>query len=468
MTILVAPSTNEIQNTIATGNSFERGTDTTITLTDGSAFPNAAHVIRIRNLDDTKWCLVIYTSKVGNVLTMGGGAADYALAKCVTVGDEAYEWPAGSVVELVTAADEIAQLFSEDGTWTKKRDAGGYAIEDIGAATYFKYIGSDNVVRGWKPRAGQCTRANVDIYVRTDGNDANDGSANDSGHALLTIQKAVDLIPDLIAHTVEIHIEDGVYEETVSIRNKYLVVPAASLTLTGDTGTPANCNIAGDTGGNNTPARRHCIVIMNCTEITLNGIKCDYGGADTGSLGERANLYAESATIRLKNFEAKNSGARGVVVKECIVYLGDYSAATNPVSITNNTEIGYYALSSRTLGGAIDCGHNGYGINIQGGFANLQGDASNDVMVDNSGTGYGMQSNYGGDIRAVYVELGANATYGAIANQDAFISLTYGNKASGANTTQDLRAENHGMFRHANDDVGLGESIDSVDRDDVW
>lgn len=114
MTILAAPSTNEIQNVIAGGNSFERGTDTTITLTDGSAFPNAAHVVRVRNLDDTKWCLVIYTSKAGNVLTMGGGAADYALAKCVTVGDEAYEWPAGSIVELVTAADEIAQLFTRN------------------------------------------------------------------------------------------------------------------------------------------------------------------------------------------------------------------------------------------------------------------------------------------------------------------------------------------------------------------
>ena len=47
---------------------------------------------------------------------MGGGATDYALAKNVSTGDEAYEFPIGSVVELVCAADEIAQLFTVQAT----------------------------------------------------------------------------------------------------------------------------------------------------------------------------------------------------------------------------------------------------------------------------------------------------------------------------------------------------------------
>lgn len=111
MTTLAAPTGNEIQNTLAA--SYTRGTDTTITLTDGAAFPNSAHVVLIRDgavgKAATKWCLVIYTSKATHVLTMGGGATDYALAKNVSIGDEAYEFPIGCVVELVCTADVISQ-----------------------------------------------------------------------------------------------------------------------------------------------------------------------------------------------------------------------------------------------------------------------------------------------------------------------------------------------------------------------
>jgi len=68
-------------------------------------------VIRVRNADNTKWCLLIYTSYAADVLTMAA-ADDYALAKNVTVGDETYEWPAGSIVEIVAAADEIGQIMT--------------------------------------------------------------------------------------------------------------------------------------------------------------------------------------------------------------------------------------------------------------------------------------------------------------------------------------------------------------------
>ena len=86
MTTLAAPSRNETQNTIAAATSYVRGTDTTITLTDATGWPNSAHVIKIRNVSNTKWCLIIYTSVAGDVLTMGGGATDYALAKNVSGG----------------------------------------------------------------------------------------------------------------------------------------------------------------------------------------------------------------------------------------------------------------------------------------------------------------------------------------------------------------------------------------------
>ena len=117
MTIIAAPSANQVEGTLAA--SYTRGTDTTITLVDGTLFPSPTplgHVISIRDTEKvtatTKWCLIIYTSKETHVLTMGGGAADYALAKNVSVGDEAYEWPIGSFVDLLTSADEIYKLFA--------------------------------------------------------------------------------------------------------------------------------------------------------------------------------------------------------------------------------------------------------------------------------------------------------------------------------------------------------------------
>jgi len=116
MTVIATPSVNMARSTLAS--SFTRGIDTTIVLADGTLFPSPTpkgHVAYIHETDeaDTKFCLVIYTSKATNTLTMGGGATDYALAKNVSVGDEAYEFPIGAYVDLVCAADEIAQLFTD-------------------------------------------------------------------------------------------------------------------------------------------------------------------------------------------------------------------------------------------------------------------------------------------------------------------------------------------------------------------
>jgi len=139
MTTLAAPTGNEIQNTLAA--TYTRGTDTDITLTDGADFPNSAHVIRISE-SSTKWCLIIYTTKATHVLTMGGGAADYALANNY-VTDGTAVFAIGSTVELVCAADEIAQLFTNQALRTSaaavivdhslvRGDGGARGVQDTG------------------------------------------------------------------------------------------------------------------------------------------------------------------------------------------------------------------------------------------------------------------------------------------------------------------------------------------------
>lgn len=186
MTTIAAPSVNMVQNTLAA--SYTRGTDTTVTLVDGTLFPSPTplgHVIWIRDTYeftvDTKWCLIIYTSKATHVLTMGGGATDYALGKNVTVGDEAYEWPIGSYVSIPSAVDEIAQLFSEIETWTKNRDADGKDVTDLGKlnlndATELTIAVTESQIADCD--AAWDTRQGANVVCSADAGDKQEGTAS--------------------------------------------------------------------------------------------------------------------------------------------------------------------------------------------------------------------------------------------------------------------------------------------------
>lgn len=81
-------------------------------------------------------------------------------------------------------------------------------------------------------------------YVRTDGSDSNNGRANTSGGAFLTIQAAVDVVADTLDlnnKTVTIQVGDGTYTGAVSIRR---FVGRGTLVIQGNSGTPANVVIS--------------------------------------------------------------------------------------------------------------------------------------------------------------------------------------------------------------------------------
>lgn len=82
-------------------------------------------------------------------------------------------------------------------------------------------------------------------YVRTDGSDGNDGLANSSGGAFLTIQKALDVILgtlDLGGNAVTIEVAAGTYAGAVSFASPQ--VGAGNITISGDTTTPSNVVVA--------------------------------------------------------------------------------------------------------------------------------------------------------------------------------------------------------------------------------
>lgn len=86
--------------------------------------------------------------------------------------------------------------------------------------------------------------ANRTYYVRTDGADTNNGLANTSAGAFLTLQKAVDTVAtlDLSIYNVTIQVADGTYGAGVSVAGPW--VGRGTVTILGNTTTPANVLIS--------------------------------------------------------------------------------------------------------------------------------------------------------------------------------------------------------------------------------
>src|SRR5688500_2241633 len=80
-------------------------------------------------------------------------------------------------------------------------------------------------------------------YVRTAGNDSNDGLSDTSSGAFLTIQRAVDEVAntlDINAQEVVIQVADGAYNAPVALRP---FLGTGPVTIRGNVTTPANVTI---------------------------------------------------------------------------------------------------------------------------------------------------------------------------------------------------------------------------------
>lgn len=107
--------------------------------------------------------------------------------------------------------------------------------------------------------------ANRTYYVRTDGSDSNDGLANTSSGAFLTLQKAVNVVAglDLSVYSVTIQVGNGTYTAGVSATGPFLGL--GSVTILGDAATPANVTI--DVTG------ATCIAVSGGAKLNVSGLK---------------------------------------------------------------------------------------------------------------------------------------------------------------------------------------------------
>jgi hypothetical protein len=133
----------------------------------------------------------------------------------------------------------------------------------------------------------------VTIYVRTDGSDSNDGSSNDSGHALATIGEALNRAKKAgSSNTVTIQLGvAGTYAERIVTANI-----AATIVVKGDTANQANYNIA-------PPGTIFSVLDINNANVSFQGIRLVPSGTVTHE------LYASSnATVSISNVTLSAAG----------------------------------------------------------------------------------------------------------------------------------------------------------------
>lgn len=157
--------------------------------------------------------------------------------------------------------------------------------------------------------------ANRTYYVRTDGNDANDGRSNTAAGAFLTIQRAVDVVSrtlDLNGFAVTIQVGAGTYTLTSSITLRPLV-GLGQVTLLGDVTTPSNVVLSANSGISAIHAAYcHEWVIrgfrFNGTGATANAIVSDYGsyvqyGNCEFNTGWSVHLYATHGSALVASYD---------------------------------------------------------------------------------------------------------------------------------------------------------------------
>jgi hypothetical protein len=281
------------------------------------------------------------------------------------------------------------------------------------------------------------------IYVNgTTGNDDNNGLTTDT--AKLTIQGAVDVLPERLRCNVTIDIANGVYREEVKVFGIF-VEPGKTLTFLGDEswtpsspGDPAVRITGNDNDTTATKVRANAFWAQQCSNITLKGILFDYTSGRGLYLREGSyTVYNCKSTHNTTGF-AVTFNANAAFV-DCVAYAND----ENGFDSWRNTTVGLTNCVAR------DNGWSGVVLNIlaSGQFADT-GDFSNNGYTSgpSGSTHNGITVN--NNSRASFVgsysgQIHDNAEYGIQIRYDSFTEDHTKNSFSG-NGLGDLLVNNGG------------------------
>jgi hypothetical protein len=207
----------------------------------------------------------------------------------------------------------------------------------------------------------------TDYYVRTDGNDGNDGLENNAAHAWLTIEKGTSSSTSPLGLGDVLHVADGTY--TVG---NVIWVNIAGITVTGNTTNPENVLVQyGSSCGN-------LLFDMRASNVTIEGIK-----AKNGKAGFWFDQSATGCTI--SHCIIDNAYERGVKIDNGSGHTIEHTTITNPGQCGNfhHSDGVYTGADNTTIDHCIITSdkvqHMKWGVNLQGG--------SNQVVTENTITG---------------------------------------------------------------------------------
>lgn len=224
-------------------------------------------------------------------------------------------------------------------------------------------------------------------YVRTDGSDSNDGLANTSGSAFLTIQKGLDTAAklDTNGYSVTVKVMDGTWTQALTIPP---CIGGGKFILEGNTTTPANCHLS-VTG-------TAISVAHDLAYVNVRGLKI------TGSTYGIFVLPAGRVEYQAVEFGASSSQHIFVAYRGYIEATGNYSIVGGAASHIITTAGAYSRINSRTITLTGAPVFTTFAQSSGGGSAFMQGDTF-------SGTATGKR--YDVTMNAILDAAGGGATY---------------------------------------------------------
>lgn len=195
-------------------------------------------------------------------------------------------------------------------------------------------------------------------YVRTDGSDSNTGLENTSGGAFLTIQKAIDVASytlDMNSYAVTVQVGDGTYTTGFTTRP---LVGASSITVQGNSGTPANVLISTTSAAGASSGVAGVVLTVKDMKITTttagNSLQATGGGTVNYSnidFGACAGNQVHASSGGRVSCSGNYTISGGAVAHFFANGYGYVTCASRTITITGTPNFSGYFAGCNTPGG---------------------------------------------------------------------------------------------------------------------